>query len=365
MSVAVPRLRAVAPPSAAALLLGSAILYLLYRIHDVLIPFALSFSLAYLVNPIINHFQARGLRRDHMVLTLYLAIAGAITCAANWIFPATINELSLLQSKVPIYLKQSQQILHTLQSEAARRLPFAEPLIDHWNLKLYEPLTEQLPKLPSYLLGLFPLFSLIFVVPFITFFLLSDSDKMLRRVIQLCPSRYVEQALHLLSEVDTSLGNYIRGVLIIVLAIGLSSYVGLRLLGVEYALAVATLAGASSLIPYLGAVLGAVVGGLVAFAQFRRATVPLQVLLLFLGIRLADEALIQPLVAKHTVKLHPLFFLLALMVGGKLFGFVGLLFAVPAACVLKALLKVAWDWYASEAQIASDIPPYDPTTPYC
>jgi len=68
-------------------------------------------------------------------------------------------------------------------------------------------------------------------------------------------------------------------------------------------------------------------------------------------IRLADEAFVQPVVARHSVHLHPMIFLLSLMLGGKIFGFVGLLFAVPAACVIKALIGVAWDWYVSEAQL--------------
>lgn len=333
---------------------AAALLYFALRIHDILIPFVLSFAFAYLLNPVVKYFEVRGLRRDHLVAGLYLIVAAVITAAANTLLPAITKEMALLQGKAPVYFARVGDMIADYQVELAQRLPFGQAVVEAWSLKLYDPIVKQLPKLPTYVLGLFPLFSLVFLVPFITFFLLLDSGKLLQRVIQWCPSRYVEQALHLVSEIDTSLGNYIRGLMIIVLTIGAASYIGLTVLGVDYALAVATLAGISSFIPYLGAILGAAVGALVAFFQFHNLTVPFQVVVLFFAIRLADEAFVQPLVSKHSIHIHPLIFLLALMVGGKLFGFVGLLFAVPAACILKSLLIVAWDWYLSEAQMSLD-----------
>ncbi|MFH1726772.1 MAG: AI-2E family transporter [Elusimicrobiota bacterium] len=339
-----------APPlwtlAAAAVVLSAA-----YYLHDILVPFVLSLALAYLLNPVVLFFEVRGLRRTHLVLGLYLLVAAVLTAGANTLLPAISHEMALLQGKTPLYFTKMRDMLGAIQFALAQHMPFGQTVVEAWSLKLYEPIVGQIPKLPSYVLGLFPLFSLIFLVPFITFFLLLDSPRLLQKTIQICPSRYVEQTLHLLSEIDTSLGNYIRGILMIALWIGVVSYAGLKFLRVDYALAVATLAGLSSFIPYLGAIMGAAVGALVAFFQYRNFLMPFQVVMLFTGIRLADEAFLQPVVAKHSVHLHPLFFLLALMVGGKLFGFVGLIFAVPGACVIKALTLVAWDWYLSEAQV--------------
>ncbi|OGR73753.1 MAG: hypothetical protein A2X40_01920 [Elusimicrobia bacterium GWC2_65_9] len=344
------------PPTPPLWTLVVLVLFLLgaYHVHEVLIPFALSFAFAFLLNPVVHYFEVRGLKRTHLVICLYSLVAMVITLAAQSFLPEASRQLALLQGKAPMYFVRVQEIALRLQQEAAQTLPFGQSLVNSVGLNLYEPVMAQLPKLPTYVLGLFPLFSLLFLVPFITFFMLLDSTSLLQRTVQTCPSRHVEQALHLLSEVDTSLGNYIRGVLIIVLVIGVASFVGLKTLGVDYALAVAVLAGISSFIPYLGAIMGAAVGALVAFFQFHNVSAPLQVVVLFAGIRMADEAFVQPLVSKHSIHLHPLVFLLALMLGGKLFGFIGLLFAVPAACILKALLVVGWDWYVSEAQMRLD-----------
>lgn len=351
-------------PPLSSLVVAAVGIYLAYRIHDILIPFALSFALAYLLNPAIHFFEARGLRRELIVLTLYGIVAISITVAANFLLPAMTSELALLQGKAPGYFTQMTKLFASMQSALAAKLPIGQSYVESLSFKMYDPLMKQLPKIPSYVLGLFPLFSLLFLVPFITFFILLDSDRLLQKAVQICPSRYVEQVLHLVSEIDTSLGNYIRGILTIAFGIGIASYLGLRFLDVDYALGIATLAGVASFIPYVGAILGMIVGALVAFFQYQTFAVPAQVVVLFVGIRLADETCLAPLVSKHAINLHPLVFLLAMMVGGKIFGFVGLLFAVPAACVAKALIIVAWGWYVTEAQIQQREPVAGSEVPY-
>jgi len=334
-----------------AYVVAAGLIYFAYTIHDVLVPFILSFALAYLLNPVINYFEVRGFRREQIVLAMYLVVTVIVTLSANLLIPAVTGEIRLLKEKIPVYFTSLEKAAGALQHHVAMRMPIGQEYLDQMSFKLYDPITKQLPKLPTYVLGLFPLFSMLFLVPFITFFILMDSKNVLQNIIQVCPSRYVEQALHVVSEIDTALGNYIRGILIIAGIIAMASYVGLKFLAVDYALAVAALSGIASFIPYFGALLGMVVGAVVAFFQYYDYAVPLQVIVLFLLIRLADEALVQPVVARRSVHLHPMLFLGSMMVGGKLFGFIGLLFAVPSACVIKALIGVAWDWYISEAQI--------------
>jgi predicted PurR-regulated permease PerM len=125
-------------------------------------------------------------------------------------------------------------------------------------------------------------------------------------------------------------------------------------MGVDNALLIALISGVSSFVPYLGAAMGIVVGGAMAFYQFGTVAAFAKVALLFVGIRLADEIFLQPVIAKHSVHLHPMVFLLALILGGEMFGFLGLVFAVPAACILKALIKVGWSWYSSERWHAAE-----------
>ena len=318
----------------------------------VLIPFALAFAVAYVANPLAAAAEVRGLRRQSVVILAYVLIIAMIVLLAGKLLPLLGRELSSLQDEVPAYAARLRLSWLELQRRAVERLPFAAEQIRHIDTtQAFGRLIEQARNLPSYLLSFFPLLSLLFLIPFISFFLLMDGPASIERMIQRCPSRYVEQALHLVFEIDHSLGAYLRGLIVVALALTAASFVGLSVLGVNQAFWISVLSGVSSFVPYFGAIVGMIVGGLAATLQFGSVAAGVKVVLLFLLLRLGDEMFLQPYIAKHSVHLHPLVFLFTFMTGGELFGFIGLVFAVPVACVVKALIDVGWSWYSSEAQL--------------
>lgn len=327
--------------------------YAFYRVHHALAPFVLAAAFAYVVNPLVSYFEARGFRRSYLIVTGYLAVGLGLWAAYAGLKPLIVEQAEQLQAAAPGYLKQFQKLVAAQQVALTKSLPLPPAVSQHALEKAAGGLLEHAQALPGHLLLLLPFLAHVMLVPFIGFFFLLDGPDGVEGVIQATPSRYVEQAIHLLSEIDTALGNYLRGIIIVAFAIAVASYVGLLLLGVENALVIALVSGASSFVPYLGAVMGIVVGGAMAFYQFGTFAAVAKVALLFLGIRLADEIFLQPVIAKHSVHLHPMVFLLALVLGGEMFGFLGLVFAVPFACVLKALIKVTWQWYVTEARLAA------------
>ena len=351
-------------PSLTALVLAGAALYGFYRVHDALTPFILAAAFAYVVNPVITHFEDRGLRRSHLVVAGYLCgiVLGVLAYAG--VKSLIADEVEHLSSNAPTYFVQFQKFAAAQEVKLTHRLPLppkvAEKILDTG----VGTVMERLQSLPSDVLLLLPLLAHVVLVPFIGFFFLLDGPGGFDGLIQAMPSRYVEQAIHLMGEIDTAMGNYLRGILIVAFAIGLASFVGLFLLGVDNAFAIAVLSGISSFVPYLGVVLGILIGGGMAFYQFGTFAAFGKVLLLFVGIRLADEILLQPVIAKHSVHLHPMIFLLALILGGEMFGFLGLVFAIPAACILKALIKVGWSWYSSEVGLAASYAAGAETAPY-
>lgn len=338
-------------PLVSVLLVGGVFAYAFYHLWHVLIPFALSFALAYVLMPVVNAAQLRGLRREVGLIALYGGGLLAAVLLANTLFSIASMELSSLQNEGPMYAARLKAFALNLQMSATRKLPFGGELGREINARALGPLLDQVQSLPSYLLSLLPVLSLAFLIPFITFFFLLDGSRSIDWLIQTCPSRLVEQALHLISEIDHSLGAYLRGLILVAFAITAASFVGLVVLGVNQALWISVLSGVSSFVPYLGAIVGALVGGLLAWVQFGTAVAGLKVVGLFVLIRLGDEALLQPYIAKHSAHLPTLVYLLTFMIGGEVFGFMGLIFAVPAACVIKALVEVAWSWYSSEAQL--------------
>lgn len=327
---------------------GVLALYVGYRLHHILIPFVLGAAGAYVLNPLLEALEARGLRRDSLVLGLYLSLAAGLVLALHLLAPVVGEQLAQLQENMPSLVKTAQKMASQAQHLVEKKVPSGAKLVEPAVGKVLGALQH----LPTLVLSLVPLLSLLFLVPFITFFLLMDGPGGIDGLIQACPSRYVEQMLHLLNEVDTSLGNYLRGIIMIALIITGASFIGLVALGVENAVLIALLSGASSFVPYMGLAVGCLVGGGMAFMQFGNIAAFFKVCGLFVGIRMVEEAVVMPVISKSSVHLHPLTYLLSLMIGGELFGFIGLVFAVPAACIVKALARVSWSWYASEARLA-------------
>ncbi|MEK7388893.1 MAG: AI-2E family transporter [Elusimicrobiota bacterium] len=323
-------------------------LYGFYRVHHVLTPFLLAAAFAYTINPLATYFEARGLRRLPLIVLGYLMALALGMSLYTGFKSLAVAEAELLQARAPGYMKTLQSLASVQQDRFVQKLPLPPHIARHAVETALGGLFEMLQMLPSHLLALLPLLLHMMLVPFIGFFFLIDGPSGINSMIQACPSRFVEQALHLLSEIDTALGNYLRGIVIVAIAIALASFVGLVILDVDNAALIAVLSGVSSFVPYLGAVIGALVGGAMAFYQFGTLAAGLKVVALFVGIRVADEVLLQPVIAKHSVHLHPMVFLLALILAGEIFGFMGLLFAIPAACILKALISVSWSWYSSE-----------------
>ena len=347
-----PEERRALPPLSAFVAAGVC-LYGAYLVREALTPFVLAAAFAYVLNPLVTYFEAKGLRRSHLVVTGYLLAVVLGFMAYSGVKGIIVEEVESLGSNAPTYSRQIQKLVAVQQAKLTRELPLPPKLSEQAIGTAVATVLDRLQALPTEVLGLLPLLAHGLLVPFIGFFFLLDSPGGFDRLIQATPSRYVEQAIHLMGEIDTSLGNYLRGILIVALAIGLASFIGLFLLGVDNAFAIAVLSGVTSFVPYLGVVVGLLVGGSMAWHQFGTITAFLKVCALFLGIRFADEIFLQPVIASTSLHLHPMVNLLALILGGEMFGFLGLVFAIPAACILKALIQVGWSWYASESGLAA------------
>lgn len=329
-------------------LVGGVALYAFYQAHEALTPFLLAAAFAYVLNPIVSYFESRGLRRAQFVVLGYLAAAGLGVVAYAGLKPMIQSEAELFQTRAPAYLSRIQKMAYAQQAQLTKSLPLPPKIAEHALESALGGTMDVLQNLPSHVLALLPFFVHALLVPFIGFFFLLDGPHGVEGGIQLCPSRYVEQAIHLLSEIDMALGNYLRGLTIVVTVIFIVSFLGLAALGIDNALIIAAIAGISSVVPYLGLAMGILVGGAMAVYQFGTLWAFAKVAALFVAIRLVEETLIQPIIARHSLHMHAMTNLFALIVGGAMFGFLGLVFAVPAAGIIKALVSVSWSWYSSE-----------------
>ena len=336
---------------AAAFVLALLVIYGVFKLFDVLLPFLIAFLVAYVSNPLVNWFQSRGFRREVAVILIYGAVALVVSVLADPLRRVLESDMKRLQTQAPLDVTQAKHMISVFRDRLSARLPFGGSLLESWSAVLYAPLIRRVQSVPKYFLAMLPIITYVFLVPVLSFYFLMDAPRAQGRLIQLCPSHYVEQLLHLLDEVDVIVGKYLKGVMLEACVVALLLATGLRFLGVHYFVAIAALAGVGCLVPYLGVLVSMGFGVLVAAFQFQSVWAGIKVAVLFASVKVADDVFLSPLLP--STSLHPVVFLLSLMIGGKLFGFGGLLLAIPIVSIARSLVKIMWLWYVSSAGLGT------------
>ncbi len=332
--------------------------YMLVLAKGAVFPFILSAALAYILNPIIKYFEVRGIKRLYAVIGLYMTVGVLIFVCIYLLFHFLSFEMDTLQQSWPAYADRIQQFVLNLNSKLVNSYPFLA------SLKLNEKLTHVLEIIPQFLLTLIPVLTLLFVVPFITFFILLGGSDILDYLMDHVPSRHAEIILHIASRIDASLGNYLRGILTEALIIFLIAFSGLLVMDLNYSAFIAILIGFSSLVPYAGAFVGAVVSSIVAYLQFGTTLPIIKILIFFTGLRFMDDWFLQPYIMKKAVKLNPAIVLFALLAGWELGGIWGIIFSIPVTCVIKEIIQIAVELQETEFRWKPKAEPTRISIPY-
>jgi len=177
------------------------------------------------------------------------------------------------------------------------------------------------------------------LVPVITFYLMRDWNKVLRSVVNICPQRFIEELKTVACEVDAVLSEFLRGQLLIMLVLGLFYGIGLQILGVKYAFLIGCIAGLVSFVPYFGVIVGLLLAVVVGFGQFDHYSEMLKIFGVFGLGQLLESMVLSPLLVGDRIGLHPVWVIFAVMTGGHLFGFSGVLLALPVAAITVVLLR--------------------------
>lgn len=336
--------------------------YLLYTVNDILLPFVLAAVVAFLFNPVIRFFEVHGFKRGPIVVLFYLVMVSAGSASLYQGAKIVAREARSAAESMPSYMSKGERLMEDWKRSSIRAKTPAERktlverssllrpiLLDPGLIRSVERSTSQWPKnildrMPSLASGLLPAVEILVIVPFVAFFLMKEAPRVRDVVLGWLPSRYVEMTLNLFVEIDNSLGRYVRGVSLEAFLVGLLAYLGFLLIGLDYALQIALIVGLANVIPYVGPIAGGLVGGVVAAFQWGHPVGIVFVWMVCAGVRFIEDWFIQPVVMRHAVHLHPVAIIFSLMAGAELFGFWGLLFAVPLASMIKVLLDVGATW---------------------
>ena len=315
------------------------VLALLILVSDIVQLVIIAALLAYLLAPLVRGLESRGLSRTVATSAVFLGILLALVGVILSLFPLAAEQLRI------VYQGLEQGQADTAISALERWMSTGLSLVGVHDFdvsgSVRDLLIARVGNMIDYLPSALSIIVNIVVVPFIMFFLLRDSDAIKRGIAALVPNRYFELTFGALHKTDEHLGNYLRSQVLDAVVVGLLSIAALWALGVPSFVLIGALAGATNLIPYVGPFVGAVLALLVSGMTGGTMLQAGWIVLVFIGIQLIDTALIYPVVVSRGVRLHPLLIVLVVLVGGELFGLVGLLLAVPAAAVARVMTMEA------------------------
>jgi len=342
-----------------ALLALTAFCLLVYLLSPILSPFLAAAILAYISNPLVGRLERLRMARWKLgrtvaTLLVMLLLAGAFLLVLLIVLPLLQKELLLIAQRLPTYIDALRgRIEPLLLQHFGVALDFnaaklQQALTAHWQTagdvagKLLGIVTSRGMALLGWLISLL-------LVPVVMFYLLRDWHGLVSRVSDLVPRRWHGKVTLIATEIDRVLAEFLRGQLSVMLLMALFYSTGLWLAGLELALPIGLLAGLLGFVPYLGISTGLLLATLAALLQFPTLGGLLPVLLVF-GLGQAVEGILTPALVGERIGLHPVAVIFALLAGGQLFGFTGVLLAIPVSAAVAVGLR-----HARQAYLASKI----------
>ncbi|WP_373353480.1 AI-2E family transporter [Pseudoroseicyclus sp. CXY001] len=323
-----------------------ALFFILWAVGNVILPFVLAGAIAYVLDPIADRLQRLGFSRILAVITITVLAVLIFAAVILLLVPTLVRQTSDLIEAAP-------EMIDRLRSWASAHFPAlidSDSALREQIQKLGQAISDRSAELAQSVLssaaGVVNVLVLIVIVPVVTFYLLLDWDRMVGRVNELLPLDYAPTVRQLAKDIDKTLASFIRGQGTVCLILGTFYAVALALIGLNFGIAIGAFAGFVTFIPYVGAVVG---GGLsigVALFQFWGEWWWIAAVAgVFVFGQFVEGNILTPNLVGSSVGLHPVWLLFALSVFGALFGFVGLLVAVPVAAMLGVIVRFAVDQY--------------------
>lgn len=319
---------------------------LLVTLRSILLPFVVGMAIAYILDPVCDMLERWGLSRKWATAVVTLLFVVLVVVALISIVPILAQELTDFLATLPDLLRQAQKRLIPLYQTFRWRLNL--PAISELNGIVQEKLgnavswlAQALQELVGRSLALASLLSLFFITPVVTFYLLRDWDLLVSRIDSLLPRQYKDTIRGQIREIDRTLAGFARGQAMVCLILATYYATTLAVIGLPFGIVVGLAAGLLTFIPYVGAMTGFVISIAIALAQFDDWTRVGMVAGVFILGQALEGNVLTPKLVGDRVGLHPVWIIFALLSGGALFGFMGLLLAVPVAAALGVLVRFA------------------------
>jgi predicted PurR-regulated permease PerM len=333
------------------LAIAAVIVYLIWLLAPVLMPFAVAAMLAYLGDPLADRLERVGLNRTWAATIVFMVLLLALVGVLLLLIPLISRQVENLIENLPRYGEWAQ---HTAWPWLQARLHLDPNTFDSDRLlaaikahmgSIGGVASALLGKVSRSGLGIVQWLANLVLIPVVAFYLLRDWDRLVARVDHMLPRSIQPTVAHLARESDKVLGAFVRGQLLVMLALGIFYGAGLSLVGLSVGLLIGMVAGLLSFVPYLGFIIGFVAAIIAALVQYGDWTHVLLVCGVFVVGQLLEGYVLVPKLVGDKIGLHPVAVIFAVLAGGELFGFLGVLLALPAASVIMVLLRYLLERY--------------------
>jgi predicted PurR-regulated permease PerM len=325
---------------------------LIYLLKPMLPPFLVGAILAYLGNPLVMRLQTYGVYRTWAVVLVFCLLSSLAILMLVITLPLLIQQIEMMIGRIPDILEWIQQVaLPFIQKRTGINLS----RLDFKSLKTVAPtgawgsignvagqLFMQVTNSSLVVLGVLGNLAMI---PVVTFYLLKDWHVMLASLHKLVPRAIEPTITQLAHDCNEVLAAFLRGQLLVMCALGMVYSLGLWLIGIPFAFLIGILAGLASIVPYLGFILGIIAALITAAVEFKDWLHPGLVIVVFVIGQMLEGSLLTPMLVGDRIGLHPVAVIFAVLAGAQLFGFVGMLLALPVAAVILVILRQAYHWY--------------------
>ena len=311
---------------------------LLWLLSEVLLPFVAGLALAYLQVPLADRLERMGMNRTLAALLIVTVVMVALIAVLLLVLPLLVQQLAQFMASLPDHISKVRQIatdwLNWLQSgETTMTLSEVLKQASAWLTGFAYSLWAGGKALVSFV-------SILIITPVVTFYFIVDWHGMLEVVDSWVPLRHRDTVRQIAREIDVAISGFVRGQLIVCLMLGLYYVIALWLVGLHFALLIGIVAGLITFVPYIGSLTGLLVATSVAVAQFwPEWEWVVGVVAIFLVGQFVEGNILAPKLVGERVGLHPVWLIFAMFAFGYLFGFVGLLLAVPIAAAIGVLVR--------------------------
>ncbi|WP_085993543.1 AI-2E family transporter [Oceanobacillus senegalensis] len=310
-------------------------------------PIILAFIAYYLLNPIVDLLEHAKIKRIWGIIILILGISGLLTGIILLTAPAIEAQVKELFKNFPMYLNQLGQGIKTWLQNS-----FIGPYYDqgyNWFISNFSNIPGMIG---SYLTNAFQgfrniattvtnVFVSIITFPIILFFLLKDGDRFKEFFLTLLPPKFRGDMNQILKNMDTQVGSYIQGQIIVATCIGMLLFIGYLIIGLDYAITLAIIAAITSVIPYLGPTIAIIPAIIIAIVD--SPFMILKLAIVWIAVQFLEGNFISPNIMGRTMQVHPLTIIIVLLVAGNLFGVVGVILGIPGYAILKVLVTYIYN----------------------